>query len=168
MRFILPRTTKHCRRVHVRLAYDDAAGRYTDQTIKTALRSLARDWGSINSSETIFNEDGMRLVNFDCSGHGGYLLFTHAPLDGFTADWSSADYHGIMHPFYVYSFEEDCAWALLALSLKPHRLDRMVAKWNAHRIEPSPTLDAARSRLLSLASESVARWSPTFTAKAII
>lgn len=160
----LYRYNKYGRKVRITLREDGDA--YTSGSMDGACRSVARDWGTINSAETIFTEDGMKLMNFDCSGHGGYVLFSHKPLIGFGAEWTSADYSaGIRIPFYVYTFEEDCAWAQLVLSLTPERAWKVARKWNAHRITPSATDTEARDRLLTMARESVARWYPAWTPK---
>ncbi len=101
------------RKVKVNLANWPAADR------RKLLRSLALNWGEVNWQQTVLSNDKMTAINFVCSGHGGILLFSLEKLN-WTAELSSEQYPnwpGLLPHFYVYEFEEDCAWAVFYLAL---------------------------------------------------
>lgn len=80
--------------------------------------SIAKKWGGISFSKTVYNQNGIFIKSYDCEGHGGYIAVTDKPIqsegykeigtDSYNPNYSVPD-------FYAYCFEEDCAWAALLL-----------------------------------------------------
>lgn len=124
---------------------------------------VAKEWGNINESETIFNINGNLLKNYDCSGHGGYILVTDKPLVDIKPDLSQNSYHPInlfkKIEFYVYSFEEDCEWAKLFLILSSSLFEIVEQKWKEKLIAPP------KQSLKEYAKQSLQRWNSDFVYK---
>ena len=89
----------------------------------------SQSWGKINQRRTVFNEDGITLKWYSCSGHGGYVLFTRQeiPMYGCKPEMSAFDW-GVSSDWYVYVFEEDEAWASLIHILPKDKLEIFLNK----------------------------------------
>lgn len=119
------------------------------------LRSLAHDWGSVNEQWTVFHNGRQTAMQFDCSGHGGYMVFSLDKIpnyEGFEVLSSEVYGHNWpWQPFYVYSFEEDCNWALFFLGLPYKHRQRIVKHSYMHYVNELGSMDAAVKKMREFA-----------------
>lgn len=162
MKYRLRKMTRYCKMTRVTLEHKD--GKFTNSSLTNVIQSEARDWGGINHSATIFNENGKKLMWFSCEGHGGYVLFSNERLEdndllvpGITSD----DYNSVPE-FHTYLFEEDCDWAKLYKILSPRLFAKVEKRWVDNHLE------APKKSLIQYAQESLERWSPNFNLSTLI
>lgn len=92
----------------------------TKNTVKLARAATKAAWGEVHSCKKVFDNTAFKVYSTSTPGHGGFVVIAKDPIDHpnfideFTANQSSnaGEYGG-----YVYTLEEDCNWALLALIL---------------------------------------------------
>jgi len=130
-----------------------------DVASKRKLSAIAaRQWGNINGQVTLFspNRDGMLATWYSCYGDGGYVAVTDEPLEyaGIplyqAASWRLEDHYH----FYVYTFEEECEWAIFEY----HNFDRLMQViWQSERagyyLLPAPLYDRLSDGRISRADE---------------
>lgn len=107
-------------------------GKYTKPSRHGFLDRVASDWGEVNSQSTVAYSDTYLLKNYSCSGHGGYLLFTDTEISGLHSNYSRESWKGdtgIIEPFFVYIFEEDCDWAILSLICTDKTWAKVEKEW---------------------------------------
>jgi len=165
--FYIPYTTKYCRRVNLTIRRKGNTNTLDTASKHKIADRIAREWGSINESETIFNINGYLLKEYDCSGHGGYVLISDIPLPYIEPDLAAEQYSNYENyfegvRFYAYSFEEDCEWAKLYKIFDEKTFNVIEQKWRGKLIkEPEKSLR-------EYAQENLTRWNRDFTFPCVI
>lgn len=138
--FKIPYTTGSCKKVYLTLKRKGEESKIDNTSKHIIANRLAKDWGDINHSKTIFNKKGYLLKNYGCSGHGGYILITDKELPDMENSLSQGKYKPIDYfegiEFYAYTFEEDCGWARLYKILAPDTFEIVAKEWEKNLIRP--------------------------------
>lgn len=131
---------------------------YNPVNARNLLRSIAGDyWGTVDRSSTILNNRTFVLMNFSCSSHGGYILFSKKEIPELKPNMSSRDYTtDWMADFFVYMFEEGCDWALLWPLCASNVWDLVSKEWNKSRGSKG-TVDYV-TQFTNHANSSLQRW----------
>lgn len=93
------------------------------------LDKKARDWGEIQERKTIYNDKGVMIKRYECSGHGGYLMLVQEDIGGIVdKSWEQFDSNRIPE-FYIHEYEEDCGWSKLIVEAPTEIREAILKEW---------------------------------------
>ena len=106
-------------------------------------------WSTVQSRSTVEHTDSQLVKHTACVSHGGYVVVRNEPAEGFEERLTHDDFTvqgDITVPeFYVYTFEEDCAWSLLVQAATESTREKLEQDWqeNAAADDPKPITQIA-------------------------